>query len=278
MRILRALNKLRWPLRAPIKSALFVLTLLVVCFPYPNRLITHLRRWRDPNVLIEPGAAALEPFILELTPQVPADMAPEDILLTVQRFVYEKISYDWDWNTWGVADYVPTVTEAITQGREDCDGRAVVAASLLTHFGLQAQLVSDFAHVWVYTDFGETMGPGRRKAVVATEEGVKLRPGALIQTPNALGLGIAVFPLIRELIILVVLWVLLLRPQDGGSRNLIMLVLLVVGLMLLRAGGRQYGHPVEWLQLLGLAVMLAGLSWLPVRARIKRRRASIPSE
>ncbi len=271
MRILRALNKLRWPLRVPVKSAVFVLTVLVVCFPYPGRLITHVRRWRNPNVLIEPDAAALQPFILELTSQVPANMAPEDILVTVQRFVYEKIPYEWDWNTWGVADYVPTVTEAIEQGREDCDGRAVVAASLLTHFGLKAQLVSDFAHVWVYTDVGETMGPGRHKAVIATEEGVKIRPGALIQTPNALGLGIAVFPLIRELIILVVLWLLLLRPQESVPRNSIMLVLLVVGLLLLRAGGRQYGHPVAWLQILGLAIMLMGfvLPWVGTKGRAR---------
>ena len=275
MRILIALNRLRWPLRVPFKAAVFIVTVLAVCFPYPGRLITHIGRWRDPNVLIEPGAAALQPLIAELAPQVPADMTPEDILLTVQRFVHEKIPYDWDWNTWGVADYVPTVTEAIEQGREDCDGRAVVAASLLTHFGLKAQLVSDFAHVWVHTEFGETMGPGERKAFVATEEGVELRPGALIQTPNALALAIAVFPLIRELIILVVLWLLLLRPQEGVFRNSIMLVLLVVGLMLLRTGGRQYGHPVAWVQLLGLTILLAGLSWLPVSGRVKWRRASI---
>lgn len=258
----------------PIKLAILGFTVLFVCFPYPARLVRHVTRWQSPNDLIEPNAPALEPLVAALRPQLSADMEPKEVLKTVEKFVYEQISYDWDWNTWGMADYIPTVTEAIDKGREDCDGRAVVAASLLARFGYEATIVTDFAHVWVKTEHGETMGPGKRKAVVATERGLSIQRDALAQVPRALAYGVAVFPWERELIILIVAWLLLLRPRGGVLCGGLAFALFVVGLLLLRAGGSSYQHGELSVQLAGMVSLAAGVGCLMIWARRNARRAA----
>lgn len=261
------LNGLRWPVRLPIKWAIFGLTYLIVLFPFPRLFVRHLQHWSNPSALVEPSAPALAPLIEEISPRISSDMPPKELLSTVQQYVVERIEYDWDWNTWGMADYLPTVTEAVTKGREDCDGRAVVAASLLTHFGLEAELVTDFAHVWVKTDAGETMGPGKRKAVTATKEGLKVSTAALAALPRALGYGVAVFPLLRELIIVVMLWLLLLRRRGGKLCGVVSLLLLVAGLLVIRRGGVLYLHASVWGQAAGLLIMFGGILCAIVWAR-----------
>lgn len=269
------LNTLRWYARLPIKWLLFGLTVLAVCFPYPDLLIRHLRHWQNPNALIEPDAAALQPLVLELAPRITDDLSPYYALWTVERFVYEKIEYEWDWNNWGTADYLPTVTEAVEKGKEDCDGRAVVAASLLNRFGFEAQLVTDFAHVWVKTEHGEIMGPGPRKAVIADQRGLKLQPGALSQVPRALAYGIAPFPLMRELIVVAMFWLLLLRRRGGVGCNLVALACFLNGLFFLRRGGLNCYDPVVWMQAVGVASILAGVVLLFVWAGANARTAGV---
>ena len=267
MNKLLVLNKLRWYVRLPVKWAVFALTVLAVCFPYPGLLIRHIRHWRDPDALIEPHAPAIQPFVNELAQRLGDDLAPREALKRVERFVHDKIEYDWDWNTWGTADYLPTVTETVEMGKEDCDGRAVVAASLLRRFGFEAQLVTDFAHVWVKTDWGETMGPGKKKAIVATDRGLRFRLSGLNELPKALAHGTAVFPLERELIILGMLWLLLLRPKGGMSWSVAGLGCFIVALVFLRNGGRNYYHPTVWMQWVGMGAVVMGFLVLLVGAR-----------
>lgn len=275
MHRLLVLNRLRWYARLPVKWAVLGLTLLIVCFPYPSRLFRHLQHWRDPNALIEPDAPAIEPLVAELRLRLTDDLPPAQTLRQVERFVYEKIPYEWDWNTWGIADYLPTVAEVFEKGKEDCDGRAVVAASLLRRLGFEVELVTDFAHMWVKTDQGETMAPGRREAIIATEEGLRLQASALAELPRAVAYGIAVFPLGRELIVLFMMWLLLLRSHGGAACSLGGLALLLAGLFLLRAGGADYRHPTSWIQWSGVAGIGVGLIWLLRRARMNARRAGL---
>ena len=255
MRTLFILNTLPWYTRLPIKWAILGTTVFLVCFPYPNLFVRHLRHWRNPNALIEPDAPALQPWVAELRRELPADLPPREALMRVERFVYEKVPYDWDWNTWGLSDYLPTVTELIEMGREDCDGRAVIAASLLQNFGYKTEFVSDFTHVWVKTDHGELMGPGRRKAVVATDSGLQINWREMVHFPHAALFGIAVFPVIRELVVLFVAWWLLLRTNSGVARGLLALVLLCTGLLLIRKGASEYLKPVQWMQIVGAIAM-----------------------
>ncbi len=278
MQRLLILNELAWYARLPAKWAVFGLTVLLVCFPDPGRLVAHIDHWRDPNALIEPDAAAIQPLVEELRPQMTDDLSPADALRLVERFVYEKLTYDWDWNTWGTADYLPTVTEAIEMGREDCDGRAVLAASLLANFGFETQIVTDFAHVWVKTDKGETMGPGKNKVVVATKEGLRVQWAALAEIPRATAYGVGVFPLGRELIIIAALWLLLLQRGGRVAPAVVGLAAFVGGLLLVRVGSAAYLHPTVWMQWLGMTVFVGGLAtllwWVPRNARVVCRTKS----
>jgi len=273
---LLVLNKLRWCARWAAKTTILLLTLLIVLFPYPSVLGRHIAHWRDPGALVEPDAPELQPLLEELRPLMTPDLSAPNALRTVERFVHERLPYAYDWDTWGTADYLPTVREALAMGREDCDGRAVLAASLLCNFGFEAELVSDFAHVWVKTDKGETMGPGKKKVLIVTKEGVRIRPGALAQMARAVIYGIAVFPLRRVLIILVVFWFLMLRSGGGRTCAIFSLVLLINGLLFVRLGAANWWKPVPWAQWVGAANLGLALGLLILWARHNARRACPP--
>jgi len=269
------LNNLRWYVRWPIKWAVFGIAYTVVCFPYPTRLVRHVSRWCNPNALIEPHAPAIEPLVGELLSKLPAGPPSWDTLAFVERFVYLHVPYEWDWNTWGMADYIPTVAEVIAQGREDCDGRAVLDASLLERIGVPSRLVTDFTHVWVATDLGQTMGPRPHEAIEVTEKGMRLNVRGLLEAPRALAYGVSVFPVERQLILLVVFWLLLL---DRRMRTLIgatSLVCLVAGLFAVRYGGRDPNAPTTLLTWLGLLAVVFAVVF-PMFAR--PLAAKVPSD
>ncbi len=261
-----ALNRLRWYYRIPCKWIIYLFAYTIVCFPYPHLLVRHLRHWSNPNAMIEPDAPVLQPWVEEFRDKVPPDAKPRDVLKWVQAFVLEKVPYDWDWNTWGQADYFPSVAEVVQMGREDCDGRAVIAASLLRALDYDARLVTDFSHVWVATDFGETMGPGKTKTVEMTDKGVKFQWRGLLEIPSAAGYGIAVFPAFRELTLVAVAWLLLLG-RAGVTRSVVCLSLLVAGLFMLRHGCAEYLRPQLWFLGGGIVLFLLGFGLMFFRPR-----------
>jgi hypothetical protein len=260
-------NKLRWYARLPLKWLVFAVATVAVCYPYPSLLAKHLRHWRDPNALIDPNAASLQPLALDLRTSLPPGLSAKKTLQHVEKFVYQRVPYEWDWNTWGMADYLPTVDEVLEKGKEDCDGRAVVAASLLAGLGFKSEIVTDFAHVWVKTDKGETMGPGRRKAVVATDRGLEVHWRGLIELPRAFAYGLAVFPGEREYTLLVLGWFLLLGTQTGLAQSIIGLRILLTGFSTLRFGGADYRNPALSLQWLGVSLLVAGILVLFLRTQ-----------
>lgn len=255
---LHRLNRRPWFIRWPVKWAIFGLVYAIVCFPYPRLAISHLRHWSDPNALIDPDAPELQPLVADLRTKWTPALSQAETLKLVESFVYKRVPYDWDWNTWGMADYLPTIEEVLRMGREDCDGRAVIAASLLRNLGIDARLVTDFAHVWVSTPHGETMGPGQIKTIEVTQEGVRIDARGLFRIPQNLAYGIAVFPLPRELILLFVFWTLLLGPVSW-PRALVALTFLLAGLLVVRQAADIYGNSRLGLQLAGLFFFVAGL-------------------
>lgn len=219
--------------------------------------------------------------------QRPAGLGPRAVIQQqVERFVYEKVLYAWDWDTWGCADYIPTIEEMFTKlpraggGRlfEDCDGRAVVAASLMRRLGFDAQLVTDLRHVWVVTPDGEWMGPGRGKAAVATPQGTQVRWSTVAtNAPMSLSYGIAVFPFGRELIVLATAFVLLLHRRTPRRPAVLAAVLLLDGLLFLRCGALS-PMPIgplgaSWPAFVGLLNAATGFVILFTASRRARRRA-----
>jgi hypothetical protein len=186
-----------------------------------------------------------------------------------------------------VADYMPSVAELFRRAaldpdgrlREDCDGRAVLAASLLRRLGFDARLVTDFGHVWVQThDAGrrpvDLMGKGRARGVVSSAEGNRFVPtwSALANAPLALAYGLSVFPWKRELIVFVALMLLLAHPRMSRRAA-------AEGAALSLAGWQFMRFPVNywageaWFFWLGLIYLLAGCTILFLAARRARAAA-----
>jgi hypothetical protein len=267
-----------WPMRWLVKGAAIAVTALLIAYPYPHFLARNVLRWRNPNTLIEPDNPRLQPLVAELQEQLDPDLPPRQTLKRVERFVYTKVPYAWDWETWGVADYIPTVDEVLDAEREDCDGRAVIAASLHRALGYKADIVSDFAHVWVKTDRGETMSPGKSKSLVASDRtGTRVQWRTLLNVPRAIAYGIGVFPLARELILVIVIWLALLRPGVRPVIALLALWLILEGLLKMRAAVRfppeSLFPPWRVLATLQWGIAVVMLFWAGRRAAAARSAA-----
>jgi hypothetical protein len=172
-----------------------------------------------------------------------------------------------------VAEYLPTVAEVFEQGREDCDGRAVVAASLLRRMGYDAWLVSDLLHVWVETPEGETMSPtGGEKTFVGTDAGTQATVSMRILQNAGRGLvyGIAVFPLMRESIILALLCALTMQPWSSPWRRVAGCLLLWLALDTLRGSGQQATIPGHTRAIVStwLGVLVAVVGWMVLAIRV----------
>ncbi|MFH0981720.1 MAG: transglutaminase-like domain-containing protein [Planctomycetota bacterium] len=271
--MLKKLNSLPRRCRWPIKWAAVGLTYFLVCYPYPRLFSRHVQHWRNPNALIEPQAPGLQPLVAELREGLADPSDPQQTMKAVERFVKARIPYAFDWETWGVADYLPTVDEVLTMGREDCDGQAVVAASLLQNLGYRAELVTDFMHVWVKTDRGELMGPRPRKALVATDRGVQVNWGwrLIAEFSDAMAYGIGVFPAGRQVIVLLAVWLALIGPRTGWRTVLVGGLLLFAGLLVMREGGRDWRTPIRWVQWVGFAQLVAGVTVLVWSGTMVRR-------
>jgi hypothetical protein len=280
VRLWRALNNLRWFVRLPLKLAAFLVVIVLVLYPKVWLLPRQLARLDDLNSVLDPGYPGLAP----LEQRVREELAKPDhdnVLRVVQQVVYQRIPYAWDWQVWGVVDYLPTVAEVFQKGHEDCDGRAVVAASLLRRMGYQAWLVSDLLHMWVATPEGETMSPtGAEKTVVGTETGTKtiISPRLAKNLERSLSYGVAVFPLARELIILAALCLLTVQPWSSVWRRVSGCLLLCLALELLRSDGQRAALSgtacavaAVWL---GLVAAIAGWAVLAIRVGAPRRRSA----
>jgi len=240
----RQLNGMRPAVRRPIKCGIFLVVLGVTLYPHPVLLSRYVGRLSRVEDLVQGDAPELAAWQRELDPAWEAAKTPAEQLAAVQNFVYAKLQYEWDWNTWGVIDYWPTVAEIVDKGKEDCDGQAVLAASLLQGRGVKTRLAANVYHMWVVTDQGETMTPAKTKIVESTADGIRVNWAGLADMKMDLAFGLAVFPLVRELILLVTLWALWLSPRGNWRWGVGSGVVLLSSLMILRwaAGAQPYAQ------------------------------------
>ena len=264
-----AFQQWSWPARWSAKCGFVGVVTFFTLYPNPRLLVRNVRHWRDLNALVQPDAPAIKSWAVELGPLLAAASGQEQLPI-VERFVYEKLPYEHDWVTWGVADYVPTVAEAVAAGREDCDGRAVVAASLLRRFDPTASLATDFRHVWVATAAGTCMHPSGPVVLAVGPAGTTTHWWNLIDIRGP-AYALAVFPLVRELIIVLAVWLALADPRMRGKAVVGSVALLMHGLLVVKLAARNPWAPVMWGIWLGVAEMVAGMAWMASAARRARR-------
>jgi hypothetical protein len=235
--------------RWPVKWMLLGLIVFAVCYPYPALFLRDLEHLRHLDTLPDPKEPSLLPLRVQLALLLKqkgiSEQQPEKLLNTVDGFVRRQLPYSYDWDTWGVVDYVPTVGEAIRMGKEDCDGQAVLAAALLRANGIDAHLVADFRHMWVTTPFGDLMTPLGPPALASSATGTHIRWLRLVDLGD-LAVGISLFPVLREAIVLFTAWLLLLPPGAGWRRASLGLFLLVEAWILLRLAGSDPRFPSYW--------------------------------
>lgn len=299
--------------RIAIKWLIFAIVLLLVQFPNPAYLVRHVRHWSNPEALIQPDSpeiAGLErlfraqlnagpasapmlavsaPASAEAAGAAPGTLADDRLIAAeVERFVLDTVQYEWDWNLWGASDYLPTIAEIFAKARatpggrlrEDCDGRALLAAALLRRLGHPAELVTDFGHVWVRTRADgkplDLMGPGRSASVVASTTGVRVTVGwqALRNISVAAAYGLAVFPWLREFVVYVTLMALLAHPRMSRRAAATGAALAFAGWHLMRAPIDYYAPALGhfWL---GVVYVLAGCGVQMLAARRARVAPSI---
>jgi hypothetical protein len=267
--VLYKLNQRKWFVRRPIKLAVFAAIVFLTLFPYPRVFWRHVQHLRQNQTLTDPQAPGLQPVRAELQDfalEKHLDLtSPPSLIRAVEAFVYHRVPYAWDWDNWGVADYLPSVAEVVAKGREDCDGRAVLAAALIRSFGVPAKLAADPRHVWVSTPAGDVMHPLGKPVFQQGPHGVQIHWRALLD-PTPLAYGIAVFPLVRELIILLAAWGLLLSPRMSRLTAGVLLLLLVESLMMIRLAGSDPISPRYGLLVLALAQGPL-IAWILLRSR-----------
>ncbi|MGQ9651388.1 MAG: hypothetical protein ACUVXJ_14870 [Phycisphaerae bacterium] len=245
----RRLERTPFWIRWPVKWVVFAAVVFAVCYPYPSLLRRHLRNLKQIDKLPDPTEPLLQPMVRDLDKHL-ADRgvttsAPAEWLKQVEVFVNHRIPYAFDWDSWGVVDYLPTLAEIIQQGKEDCDGRAVVAAALIRAKIGEARLVASSTHMWVSTPLGEAMSPMGKPAVTSSAEGVRIRWTQFVNLTD-LAIGVALFPLAREAIIVLTAWLLLLPAQIRKLQAFLCLLLLVEAWILLRLSGANPYHPSHW--------------------------------
>jgi hypothetical protein len=281
----------RWPRRYrwPVKVGFVGVVVLVVLFPKLWLLPSYFERLDHMTEVLDANCPALAPLEAEVAATVGPAAGLKDVLMPVERAVYRRIPYAYDWETWGVMDYLPTVAEVFALGQEDCDGRAVVAASLLQRLGYDAWLATDLKHMWVVTQDRraaqpvkyELMSPGEGEKTLRGEGAgtrMTLTLATVRNSLRALTFGIAVFPMGRELIILVAVFAASLQPYSSWRRRAWGAGLLIAGLVLLRAcGAHQRAEVTTWVcGVAGTLAVLGAWALLVFRAATSRLPAALP--
>jgi hypothetical protein len=150
--------------RITIKLLIFIVVVLFAHFPNLVLLGRQLINLRSPERLIQTDFPGLADINRAIDLKLPPNATRSAELSATESYVYLSVPYEFDWDNWGNADYWPTAEEVWARRREDCDGQAVLAASILRSRGFTtATVAGNLMHVWVVVDADELMGPGDEK-------------------------------------------------------------------------------------------------------------------
>ena len=101
---------------------------------------------------------AIQEINQQIDTMLEGDHSKLDEFKAVQLFVYRNISYIYDWHNWGPAIYLTSASEVWKRKKEDCDGQAILAVSILRSRGFKtAELAGNILHLWVTVDGEELM-------------------------------------------------------------------------------------------------------------------------
>jgi hypothetical protein len=126
-----------------------------------------LSLYPNPTLLPRAVANAYNPDIDPAAVQHLAAQLPDDPAYIEQQLEGPLLPYAVPWETYGVPWYYPTTREVIEKGVADCQGRAIVFASILEAKGIPYTLRASLDHIWVeYESKQENVGENAAVAVM----------------------------------------------------------------------------------------------------------------
>ncbi len=220
--------------RVVIKLVLFGLVVLFVSLPNPVLTVKQLQAYLNTEALFDSEFPEMQQINTKIDSLLPPDYTFEQEYRTVVRFVYDHIKYEYDWDNWLNSEYWPNAHEVWQRGREDCDGRAILAVAIFRARGYaDANIVGSMRHLWIRVGDNELMGPDKEKLVVV-EDGKKtfLMP-SLTYMLEAMAGHVFTFPTSRMIAILMVFLLMLLHPVKNAKLILSVLLVGVFGFLLI---------------------------------------------
>jgi len=217
-----------------IKIILVIIFSIFIFYPNPIKLIEQCITYTNPENLIQPKFKGIDTINAQIDSLLPLEYTREQELKTVERFVYTHIQYRYDWDLWLNADYWPSAEKVWEKGYEDCDGRAVLAASILRSRGFEdVQIVGNTVHVWVKTKQAELMGPDAEK-IIEYEDGQ-----ATINLPSwrlvikSFAFSCHIFPYARIILLIFIILAIFMFPIKNYKQWISLCLLSAVGYVLL---------------------------------------------
>jgi hypothetical protein len=278
----------RWKWRLVAKVGAFLAIALLVLFPRLDLAWKQAWQLRDWDALIDPNIGGMPEINAEIDRRLPAGATAAQEMAAVQKFVYERISYCYDWFNWANVDYWPTAAEVWARQREDCDGRAVLCASILRARGFStARLAGSLSHVWVMIDPNDPKAAATRVVGLMTpqkSETYSRRNGRVVirppewQTVWPALIDFSRFPAWRAAILVLSALVLLFHPcRHGGGFGLICTMAMLGLAQFYHWGARARGtsEPLPGWELgVGFGLVLASVIIATAAHPVSRRRKS----
>lgn len=105
---------------------------------------TQMERLISPQQLVQPDRVAQ--FYANMGKSTPEEMF---------TYIESEIQYTSDLLNHGALNHLPTAEEVLLDGKDDCDGQAILLCSVLRYAGYTAYTVIGFSHAWVEVEDGQ---------------------------------------------------------------------------------------------------------------------------
>ncbi len=120
-----------------VKVVFTLLWLFLVLYPNPYHLYESIHRTINPPI----NPVAVEGLLYNWA--VPD---PE----VIEKYVLDLITYQYDWTTYSMPWYFPTVEEVLSRGAGDCKSRMIVLASIFQTLDIPYEIRYSVNHFWVH--------------------------------------------------------------------------------------------------------------------------------
>ena len=201
-----------------VKIILLFFVVVVIHYPNPYLLIKQISHFTNVESLINEKLPDIDGINNSINERLKKDHTKKAKYYAVQQFVYRNIHYKDDWVNWLNIDYWPTADEVWERKEEDCDGRAVLAVSILRSRGFKtAQIVGNISHIWVRIDKSEIMGPRKDKnfQTIITGKGkskTKISKPDKNRMTKVFSYHIRKFPIARNILLIVLTLIIIIHP------------------------------------------------------------------